>query len=267
MVAVHRSSCRLQPAEAAGLADGIVAGVNTKLGLPAVADANSRVLILGTLPGDESLRQQRYYSDPSNKFWTLLGGVYGEPVGDAYTERLDFLASHGIALWDVLRSAERKGSTDKGLAQPEPNNFAELFVHFPALRRVAFNGTKAQSLWLKHVVPRLDESHDSLTTKTLPSSSSTPGRHVLPLEEKLARWRESFSHRNRLLLSEPDGPRRAAMTTVDGQVRCVWLKPIRAPAVPRYLLIPSRPANRFVTPLVGWRNARNRDPQSRHRRH
>jgi double-stranded uracil-DNA glycosylase len=162
--------------------------MTTTQGLAPVIDEKSRVLILGTLPGAESLRQQRYYSDRRNRLWALLESVFGASAGTTYAERLEFLSSHGIALWDVLRSAEREGSSDAAIAQPEPNAFAELFVRFPALHRVAFNGTKAESLWLTHIVPRSDVPHDRLVTKTLPSSSASPGRYVLPFEEKLARW-------------------------------------------------------------------------------
>jgi len=162
----------------------------TKRGLAPVADENSRVLILGTLPGDESLRQQRYYSDPSNLFWSLMSGVFGAPVGDSYSERLEFLASRGVALWDVLQSAERAGSSDSAITNPQPNAFGDFFARFSHLRRVAFNGTKAEALWRTHIREAADVPQESLTTKVLPSSSRTPGLHVLPYEEKLVRWKE-----------------------------------------------------------------------------
>lgn len=161
-----------------------------KLGLLPVVDDGSRVLILGTLPGEESLRQQRYYSDPSNQFWSLLSSVFGAPTGRTYPERLAFLASHAVALWDVLESAERVGSSDAAIKKPQPNDFGELFGRFPTLRRVAFNGTKAEALWRRYIRPKTDVPHESLITNVLPSSSGTPGRHVLPFEEKVSHWRE-----------------------------------------------------------------------------
>lgn len=164
--------------------------MTTKHGLAPVVDENSRVLILGTLPGDESLRRQRYYSDPSNLFWSLMSGVFDAPVGRSYAERLEFLASRGVALWDVLQSAERAGSSDSAITKPQPNAFGDLFAKFSDLRRVAFNGTKAETLWRRHISKRTDVPHESLTTKVLPSSSGTPGLHVLPYDEKLVRWKE-----------------------------------------------------------------------------
>lgn len=161
-----------------------------KHGLAPVMDENSRIVILGTLPGDESLRQQQYYADPSNQFWDLLAGAFGAPVGKNYEERLTFLADRGVALWDVLEHAERAGSTDSAITDPKPNNFDDLFAEFPGLVRVAFNGTKAEGLWRSHVGRRTGVPHASLTRQTLPSSSGTPGRYVLPFDDKVIRWRE-----------------------------------------------------------------------------
>jgi len=167
--------------------------MSTKHGLGPILDEKSRALILGTLPGDESLRQQRYYSNPSNQFWTLLSGVFGVSPGLSYAQRLEFLAHHGVALWDVLQSAERAGSSDSAIAEARPNDFSELFATFPALRRVGFNGTRAESLWRTHVRAQTHVPHGSLVTVTLPSSSGTPGRNVLSYDEKLVRWRAFLS--------------------------------------------------------------------------
>jgi double-stranded uracil-DNA glycosylase len=161
----------------------------SKRGLDPVVDQRSCVLILGTLPGDESLRQQRYYSDPSNKFWTLLSDVFGEPPGHTYAERLGFLANHGVALWDVLQSAERLGSSDSKITNAVPNDFRALFVNFTMLRRIGFNGTKAEAFWRKYVCRQAELPHHQIVTAVLPSSSGSPGRHVLPYEQKLARWK------------------------------------------------------------------------------
>jgi hypoxanthine-DNA glycosylase len=167
--------------------------VTAKVGLAPVVDQKSRVLVLGTLPGDESLRLQRYYSNPTNQFWRLLARVLGAPTGDTYEQRVAFLSDNGIALWDVLRSAERPGSTDAAIMNPVPNDFVELFSEYPDLRRVAFNGGKAEALWRKYIAPSPDVPHSSLANRLLPSSSGSPGRHVLPFEEKVVRWKQLLS--------------------------------------------------------------------------
>jgi double-stranded uracil-DNA glycosylase len=164
--------------------------MTAKVGLGPVVDQESRVLILGTLPGDESLRLQRYYSNPRNELWHLLTRVFATPTGETYEQRLEFLSDHGIALWDVLRSTERRGSSDAAIVNPELNDFAQLFSEYPDLRRVAFNGGKAELLWRRYIAPRPDVPHNSFATGTLPSSSGSPGQHVLPFEEKAVRWKQ-----------------------------------------------------------------------------
>lgn len=161
-----------------------------KHGLPPVVDENSRIVILGSLPGDQSLRQQQYYADPRNHFWSLLTEVFGMPVGKTYPDRLKFLANRRVALWDVLESSERAGSTDSAITKPKPNGFEDLFARFPELRRVAFNGTKAEALWRTQIRPTNGVPHESLTVTTLPSSSGTPGRHVARFDAKVVRWRD-----------------------------------------------------------------------------
>src|ERR1043165_7030418 len=63
--------------------------VSGKRSFAPVAHANTRVLVLGSLPGEESLAKAQYYGHPRNHFWRLIGGVIGaelEPL--PYEERL-----------------------------------------------------------------------------------------------------------------------------------------------------------------------------------
>lgn len=165
------------------------ADVSQKLGLPPIVDDQSRVLILGTLPGDESLRQQRDYCDPRNQFWRILAAAFDRDIGENYAQRLRFLSSAGVAVWDVADSAHRVGSLDAAIHEPKSNNFADLFHAYPALRRVGFNGGTAAKLWTSLVRSQDAVPHAGLELAELPSSSGTPGRHVKPFEERVAVWR------------------------------------------------------------------------------
>jgi hypoxanthine-DNA glycosylase len=160
-----------------------------KRGLPPVIFETSRVLILGTLPGDESLRHGRYYCDPRNQFWDILGRVYGLTLGASYEDRLAFLEAKALALWDVLKTAERDGSTDEKIKSAVPNDFAALFKRHPTLRMVVLTSTCAHGLFRRLVERRQSVPPHLLPVRRVPSTSPTPGRYVQPLEAKAAKWK------------------------------------------------------------------------------
>ena len=54
-----------------------------------VVDEDTRVLVLGSLPGRMSLDAGRYYAHPRNLFWHLIGTVIGRDLASLdYAERL-----------------------------------------------------------------------------------------------------------------------------------------------------------------------------------
>ena len=79
-------------------------------GFAPIADARARILILGSLPGDDSIRQQQYYAHPRNLFWKIMGRLLGFSAAAPYNERIAALKDADIALWDVCASAQRTGS-------------------------------------------------------------------------------------------------------------------------------------------------------------
>jgi len=104
-----------------------------KQGLPPVIGERSHTLILGSLPGDESIRTRRYYADPRNQFWTILSRVYRANIEDLYDERIAFLLGHDLALWDVLRSTQRDGSVDCSIRDGDPDNLELLLRAYPTV--------------------------------------------------------------------------------------------------------------------------------------
>jgi len=159
-----------------------------KHGLPPIVWPHATILILGSLPGDESLRKQQYYGNPRNQFWDVLGRVFGEPVGAEYAEKIAWLERHGIALWDVLAAAERRGSLDSDIRNEQANDFAQLFRRLPRLETIALNGSKAALSFERYARAALPRRLAHVRTLALPSTSPVPARVFLSVEAKAERW-------------------------------------------------------------------------------
>ena len=147
------------------------------------------MLVLGSLPGDESLRRQQYYGNPRNQFWEILRRVFDDDPGNDYQQRLAFLKFHGIALWDVIGSAEREGSLDSAIRAERPNDFAALFAELTELRTIALNGSKAAAAFARHVRPAFPDWLSARRVLAMPSTSAVPSRRYLDVEAKAAFWK------------------------------------------------------------------------------
>ncbi|RZJ01543.1 MAG: DNA-deoxyinosine glycosylase [Brevundimonas sp.] len=146
-----------------------------------VVDANTRVVILGSLPGDASLKAAQYYAHPQNAFWRLVGGAIGLDLAALpYLDRLEALRTAGVGLWDVIATAHRPGSLDAAIREAEAADLRGLVATLPALRAVAFNGKTAARIGRRSL-----DGAPELTLIDLPSSSPA---HARPFAEKAAAW-------------------------------------------------------------------------------
>ncbi|TKC83137.1 DNA-deoxyinosine glycosylase [Trinickia terrae] len=150
---------------------------------PPVVDGNTRVLVLGSLPGEVSLAHNQYYAHKQNKFWFLVGDVIERDlVGMDYQDRLDTLLGHCIGLWDVVAKAQRVGSLDSRIRNHASNDLVALVETLPNLIAIAFNGGTAAKIGMR----ALGEKADRYQFIRLPSSS--PAYAVVSYQEKLADW-------------------------------------------------------------------------------
>ncbi|MEC5386534.1 DNA-deoxyinosine glycosylase [Uliginosibacterium sp. H3] len=154
---------------------------------PPLAAHNARLLILGSMPGIASLDAQQYYAHPQNQFWKILGSVLGFDPAGSYASRVQSVTEAGIAVWDVLESCVREGSLDTAIDKTSavPNDFIAFFASHPAIRRVCFNGTAAESLFMRQVQPHLPLS---LTLQYARLPSTSPANAAIRLGDKLAVW-------------------------------------------------------------------------------
>ncbi len=152
-----------------------------------VADAAARVLVLGSMPGAESLRAGQYYAHPRNAFWRIMGDLVGAAPELGYATRKRRLQAAGIALWDVLAACTREGSLDADI-DPDSiitNDLPAFFARHPRITHVFFNGAAAERCFRIHVQPALETG--VLHLQRLPSTS--PAHAALDYHGKLAAWR------------------------------------------------------------------------------
>jgi double-stranded uracil-DNA glycosylase len=154
---------------------------------PPIATRTARVLILGTMPGKVSLRERQYYAHPQNAFWPIVGGIVGFDPSMPYPDRVALVQSAGIAVWDVLKSCIRENSLDSAIdpSSAVPNDFAAFLAEHPQIRRICFNGAKAEALYIKQVRPLLEANHEVHYLR-LPSTS--PANASWSIAAKMRAW-------------------------------------------------------------------------------
>jgi hypoxanthine-DNA glycosylase len=156
-------------------------------GLPPIAGEGAHTLILGNMLSVMSMASGQYYGNPRNAFWRITGELYGFAADDPYEHRAAALVAHGIAVWDVLKSCRRAGSLDSAV-QPDsmvPNDFGELFIAQPGIRRILFNGAAAEKNFNRLVRVAPDVHY-----QRLPSTSPA---QTMRYEDKLKLWREALT--------------------------------------------------------------------------
>ncbi len=116
-----------------------------------IVDEQSRILILGSMPGVESLRLQQYYANPRNQFWKLIFALFDLDPYEDYEERILFIKQQHIALWDVIERCSREGSLDSKIREEQVNDFRGLFMRYPGIKTVVFNGGKAYETYKKWI--------------------------------------------------------------------------------------------------------------------
>ena len=153
---------------------------------PPSAAPGAKVLLLGSMPGEESLRRGEYYAHPRNAFWKIMGILFDFDPALPYPERerLAVLRGRGIALWDTLRSCRRTGSLDSGIREPVPNDIPGLLRDYPSIEHIYCNGTASYE-FLRRCLPEVFHGPRSVTR--LPSTS--PAAALYSFEHKLEAYR------------------------------------------------------------------------------
>jgi double-stranded uracil-DNA glycosylase len=155
---------------------------------PPVALDDAKILILGSFPGEESLRKQEYYAHPRNTFWFIMRVLFHFKESLSYQERVNVLISQRVALWDVLSSCRREGSLDSSIDDMtiRVNDFNSFFQRCTEIEWIFFNGLKAEKEYLKRVAVSVKPLKKTLYFQRLPSTS--PAMAKLSRDQKVAQW-------------------------------------------------------------------------------
>ncbi len=146
-----------------------------------VWNADSRILILGSIPSVKSREQGFYYGHPRNRFWKVLAAMTGEEEPQTVPQKKEFLLRWGIALWDVIASCEIEGSSDSSIRDVTPNDITGL-LEKSGIRKVYVNGSKAGQLYRRYI-----EANGGPGAVCLPSTS--PANAAWSLERLIQAWK------------------------------------------------------------------------------
>ncbi|MFU8789532.1 MAG: DNA-deoxyinosine glycosylase [Methylobacter sp.] len=155
-----------------------------------VADADAKILILGSMPGQASLAAAHYYAHRRNAFWKIMAQVLGFAVDAPYEIRLQALKTAHIALWDVLHCCTRKGSLDARIdkASVTANDFQDFFQQHQKIHTVCFNGATAEAMYRRHVLPGVS----ALPMRYLRLPSTSPAHAALSYGQKFQLWQAAL---------------------------------------------------------------------------
>ena len=155
-----------------------------------IYNANSKILILGTLPSVKSREQNFYYGHPQNRFWKVLARICEtEKVPESIEEKKIFLLEHQIAVWDVIAECDIIGSSDSSIKNVVPTDLNIILKNAP-IQQIYGNGGKAYTLYQKYSYPKIQRE-----MVKLPSTS--PANAAWQIERLTESWRQICTFLNK----------------------------------------------------------------------
>lgn len=166
--------------------------LTTEYSFPPLLGEKPTRLILGSMPSVQSLKHHQYYAHPRNAFWPIMAELFGFSTTLPYSERCAILIQQHIAVWDVLKACQREGSLDSNIKKASMafNDFNLFLQQSPAIQCIIFNGSKAEQIFVKEVLPSLDESFSHILRLKMPSTS--PAHASISFEQKRHQWHQAL---------------------------------------------------------------------------
>ena len=150
-----------------------------------IFDKNSKILILGSFPSVVSRKFGFYYANPQNRFWRGLAEILNTNVPESTDEKIKFLLSHHIAIYDTAISCEIKGSSDAKMSKIVPVNLKPIFKT-AKIEQVYANGGKAYEICKKYLE---DEIIKATKNEVIKLPSTSPANAKFSLEKLTCEWK------------------------------------------------------------------------------
>lgn len=152
-----------------------------------VVDGNTKIMIIGSMPGAASLKAGQYYAYKYNQFWPLMTALLSPSAPPViYAQKLQMLLDNNIGLWDSLAACRRDGSLDGNIKEEQPNDFKRLLKKYPKIKTLLFNGQAAHKYFVKYF-----GKIDGVEYKLLPSTS--PAAATKTLNQKRELWAKALN--------------------------------------------------------------------------
>ena len=159
--------------------------MKTKNGLSPIVNCNTKVLILGSFPGEKSLQKKEYYTNIRNKFWVMMSDLLNLDLSSkTYTDKIRILLQHQIGLWDIVKSCHRIGSSDAAMKNIKPNKINKRLQKYPNIKVIVINGLINYKLFTKY-------QKVTVTTKAMPSTSP---RSRMSYKYKKKKWMQLLKY-------------------------------------------------------------------------
>ena len=147
---------------------------------PPLYDADSKILILGSLPSVKSREQMFFYGHPQNRFWKVISAVLHENVPTTIEEQKPRLSAHHVALWDTIYSCDIIGSSDSSIKNVVPTDLRTV-VEQSKIQHIYCNGRTSGKYFEKYQQKTL-----GMTAEVLPSTS--PANASYSLDRLIGEW-------------------------------------------------------------------------------
>ena len=165
---------------------------NRIFSFPPIVSKNATGLILGSMPGNLSLRKNEYYAHPQNSFWKIIFSLFNEQFSPEYKNKISLIKQNNLAVWDVLEFCERSSSLDSDikLHNAKTNDVAGLLNKQTKITKIYFNGQKAHQIFLKNIYRTSPDFFSNYELIVLPSTS--PAHAKMSFDQKLQAWKSQL---------------------------------------------------------------------------